>query len=213
MILRMTINEQPRRTTINQQRTTKMRIISGKFKGRKFFPPADKWPTRPTTDFAKEGLFNILTNHFDFEDIEVLDLFGGTGNHTYEFVSRGCNSVTYVDKHPPAVKFVKEAAKILDIEQNIFINQGDVFMFIDRCKKQFDYIFAGPPYGLPALDSIPDKIFAQNLLRGEGWFVLEHNPNHNFTNHPNFFDVRNYGKTIFTFFKNRSEVQAVNFSE
>jgi 16S rRNA (guanine(966)-N(2))-methyltransferase RsmD len=178
-----------------------MRIIAGKFKSRRFYPPADKWPTRPTTDFAKEGLFNILTNHFDFEDIKVLDLFGGTGNHTYEFISRGCKDVTYVDKHAPAVRFVRETAALLKIEDCITIVQGDVFGYIERIAEQYDYIFAGPPYGLPKLDSIPDKVFEHNLLRGEGWFVLDHNPNHHFENHPHFFQVRNYGKTIFSFFK------------
>jgi 16S rRNA (guanine966-N2)-methyltransferase len=179
-----------------------MRIIAGKFKGRRFYPPADNWPTRPTTDYAKEGLFNILTNHFEFSDLKVLDLFGGTGNHTYEFISRGCEDVTYVDKHAPAVKFVRETTKKLDIEENLRIIQGDVFRFVAATTEQFDYIFAGPPYGLPALDSIPNKIFEHKLLRGDGWFVLEHNPNHKFTEHPHFFDVRNYGKTIFSIFKN-----------
>ena len=140
-----------------------MRIISGKFKGRRFYPPADNWPTRPTTDFAKEGLFNILTNNFDFEDIKVLDLFGGTGNHTYEFISRGCLDVTYVDKHAPAVRFVRETTKKLEIEDNLRIIQGDVFKFISAAYEQFDYIFAGPPYGLAGLDSIPDKIFEKKL--------------------------------------------------
>lgn len=179
-----------------------MRIISGKFKGRRFYPPADNWPTRPTTDFAKEGLFNILTNTFDFEDIKVLDLFGGTGNHTYEFISRGCLDVTYVDKHAPAVRFVRETTKKLEIEDNLRIIQGDVFKFISAAYEQFDYIFAGPPYGLAGLDSIPDKIFEKKLLRGDGWFVLEHNPNHSFKAHPHLFQVRNYGKTIFSIFKN-----------
>ena len=179
-----------------------MRIISGKFKGRRFYPPADNWPTRPTTDFAKEGLFNILTNHFDFSELKVLDLFGGTGNHTYEFISRGCLSVTYVDKHAPAVRFVRETTAKLGVEDNIRIVQGDVFRYIAAAYETFDYIFAGPPYGMPALDSLPDRIFERKLLRGNGWFVLEHNPNHDFQQHPHFHDVRHYGKTLFSIFKN-----------
>ncbi len=179
-----------------------MRIISGKFKGRRFSPPADKWPTRPTTDFAKEGLFNILNNNFDFEELKVLDLFGGTGNHSYEFISRGSTDVTYVDKHGPAIDFVRKTAETLKIKDNIRIIPSDVFKFVERAWEKYDYIFAGPPYSLPALDSIPDKIFEKNLLRGDGWFVLEHNPNHNFRNHDHFFDSRNYGKTIFSIFKN-----------
>src|SRR5210317_2001209 len=108
-----------------------MRIISGKFKGRHFYPPADKWPTRPTTDFAKEGLFNILQNHLDFAELKVLDLFGGTGNHSYEFISRGCMDVTYVDKFGACVKFVYQTVKKLDIEDCIKIVRYDVFKFID----------------------------------------------------------------------------------
>jgi 16S rRNA (guanine(966)-N(2))-methyltransferase RsmD len=178
-----------------------MRIIGGKFKGRKFYPPADNWPTRPTTDFSKEGLFNILNNHFDFSEIKVLDLFGGTGNHTYEFISRGCTDVTYVDRHAPALAFVRKTAKTLDIEAYLKIHSADVFRFIERAYEKYDYIFAGPPYGMPALDSLPNKVFEYNLLSPEGWFILEHNPNHNFTNHPRFFQVRTYGKTHFSFFK------------
>lgn len=178
-----------------------MRIIGGKFKGRKFYPPADNWPTRPTTDFAKEGLFNILNNRLDFEEISVLDLFGGTGNHSYEFISRGATRVTYVDKFGPAVQFVKKLAKELQIEGYIRIVRADVFSFIRQCPEQFDYIFAGPPYALPNIQEIPDQIFAFNLLAEGGMLVLEHNPNHQFRNHPRFVEERNYGKTIFSFFE------------
>lgn len=177
-----------------------MRIISGKFKGRRFTPPADNWPTRPTTDFAKEGLFNILQNHLDFEELKVLDLFGGTGNHSYEFISRGCKDVTYVDKFGACVKFVYQTAKQLDIEDCIKIVRYDVFKFIERATDQYDYIFAGPPYALTTMDTIPDLIFEKKLLKENGWFVMEHNPNHSYDNHPHFFQKRNYGKTIFSFF-------------
>jgi 16S rRNA (guanine966-N2)-methyltransferase len=179
-----------------------MRIIAGKFRGRRFDPPADKWPTRPTTDLAKEGLFNILTNRLDFEDISVLDLFGGTGSHSYEFISRGCNNVTYVDKFGPAVQFVRKTSTTLGIEEQLKIFQMDVFRFIDNARTQYDYIFAGPPYDLPTIDIIPNLIFEKNLLAPGGTFVLEHNPHHEFLNHPNLFDVRHYGKTIFSFFRN-----------
>ncbi|MDX2134210.1 MAG: RsmD family RNA methyltransferase [Saprospiraceae bacterium] len=177
-----------------------MRIIGGKFKGRRFHPPADNWPTRPTTDYAKEALFNILTNHFDFESIRVLDLFGGTGSHSYEFISRGCTDVTYVDKFPSAVQFVRKTTELLAIKDNIHIFQMDVFRFIESAKGTFDYIFAGPPYALPTIDLLPDLVLEKKLLNPEGWFVLEHNPNHSFLEHPQLFDVRNYGKTIFSFF-------------
>ena len=178
-----------------------MRIIGGTFKGRKFYPPAKNWPTRPTTDFAKEGLFNILLNSFDFETLKVLDLFGGTGNHSYEFISRGVNDVTYVDRFRGCLAFVKKTAAELKIEDKISIVANDVFKYIKSCNQSYDYIFAGPPYGMPRLDDLPDLIFKHELLNKEGWFVLEHNPNHNFENHPNFVKARNYGTTIFSFFE------------
>lgn len=178
-----------------------MRIISGKFKGRRFHPPADKWPTRPTTDFAKEALFNILDNNFDFETIKVLDLFGGTGSHSYEFVSRGCQDVTYVDNFPACVKFVQKTTKELDIQDFIKITFSDVFKFIERTTAAFDYIFAGPPYALPTIDTLPDLIFEKKLLKPGGWFVLEHNQNHRFEAHPFFRQQRNYGGTLFSIFE------------
>jgi 16S rRNA (guanine(966)-N(2))-methyltransferase RsmD len=178
-----------------------MRIISGTLKGRRFNPPADSWPTRPTTDFAKEGLFNILNNLIDFEETRVLDLFGGTGNHTFEFVSRGCREVTYVDRHRPAIEFVRKTAADWNIEDRISIQPGDVFVFIERAARQWDYIFAGPPYGMPRLDELPDLIIERGMIAPEGLFVLEHNPNHDFTHHPQLTDIRHYGKTVFSFFE------------
>ena len=177
-----------------------MRIISGQFKGRRFYPPADKWPTRPTTDFAKEGLFNILQNTLDIESLKVLDLFGGTGNHSYEFISRGCRDVTYVDKFGGCLAFVRKLAKELAIEDRLRIVRSDVFKFIERAPARYDYIFAGPPYGMPRLDDLPDLILAKPLLLPGGQLVLEHNPNHDFKDHPKLVDVRHYGKTIFSFF-------------
>lgn len=178
-----------------------MRIIGGKFKGRRFNPPAKNWPTRPTTDYAKEGLFNILTNRIDFEETKVLDLFGGTGSHGYEFISRGCNDVTYVDKFYGCVAFAKQTSKTLGIEEQMKVVKSDVFKFIVFTKEKYDYIFAGPPYPLPNLPQIPDLIFENNLLAEDGVFVMEHNPNHNFEDHANFSESRNYGTTIFSFFK------------
>lgn len=178
-----------------------MRIIGGKFKGRKFYPPAKNWPTRPTTDYAKEGLFNIINNNFYFDELKVLDLFGGTGNHSYEFISRGCKDVTYVDKFGGCLRFVKAISEKLEIENEITIIKSDVFKFVKFTKVQYNYIFAGPPYGMPGLDSIPDVIFKQNLLKEGGWLVLEHNPNHDFENHPKLSQVRHYGKTIFSIFE------------
>ena len=149
-----------------------MRIIGGKFKSRRFNPPADNWPTRPTTDYAKEGLFNILQNRLDFSSLKVLDLFGGTGSHSYELISRGCENVTYVDKFGGCVAFAKKTAKTLDIEDAMRIIKGDVFKFIRFTGEKYDYIFAGPPYGLPTIDTIPDKIFEHQLLAVEGLFIM-----------------------------------------
>ncbi len=178
-----------------------MRIIGGKFKGRRFNPPAKNWPTRPTTDYSKEGLFNILYNNWDFEEMKMLDLFGGTGNHSYEFISRGCKDVTYVDKFGGCISFVKKTAETLEIEDNIKIVRADVFKFIEKTNLKYNYIFAGPPYPLPRLDEIPDMIFKYKLLAEEGWLVVEHNGNHGFKDHPNYFDERQYGGTIFSFFE------------
>ena len=185
-----------------------MRIIGGKFKGRRFNPPADKWPTRPTTDFAKEALFNVLNNRLDFESVKMLDLFGGTGNHCYEFISRGCEDATYVDKFPACVQFVRKTAALLDIEEYLHIFQMDVFRFITAATDQYDYIFAGPPYALPTIDGIPDLIFEKKLLSPEGLLVLEHNPHHDFTGHPNLREVRNYGQTYFSFFTNLEQEES-----
>lgn len=178
-----------------------MRIIGGRFKGHRFYPPANKWPTRPTTDFAKEGLFNILMNRLDFDETVMLDLFGGTGNHCYEFISRGCCDVCYVDKFGPAVQFVHRISKELEVENCIQIVKMDVFAFLKSTSRKFNYVFAGPPYPLPNLDDIPDKLFETNVLIEGGLFVLEHNPNHDFTGHARFSNVRNYGSTIFSFFE------------
>jgi 16S rRNA (guanine966-N2)-methyltransferase len=177
-----------------------MRIIGGEFKGRRFNPPAKNWPTRPTTDFAKEGLFNILINTFDLPSLRVLDLFGGTGNHSYEFISRGCRDVTYVDKFHGCVAFVQKTARELGIENYLNIVRADVFRFIQSPQQPYNYIFAGPPYPLPNIPDIPDLVLRQGLLKAGGWLVLEHNPQHDFKNHPNLLQVRNYGTTIFSIF-------------
>ena len=177
-----------------------MRIIGGSLKGHVFKPSMKSWPTRPTTDIAKEGLFNILMNRIDFEETKMLDLFGGTGNHSWEFLSRGCLDVTYVDKFRGAVDFVKNQSDQFGFQNNITIIRQDVKRFIKSTDVKFDYIFAGPPYGLPWLDEIPGLIFDHHILEKEGLFVLEHNPTHRFDFHPRFIEQRNYGQTIFAFF-------------
>lgn len=179
-----------------------MRIISGKNKGYRFYPPK-KTPARPTTDIAKEGLFNVLYNIFDFESLKVLDIFGGTGSISYEFASRGCNDITLVEIDNRNINFIKRTSA--ELGYNIKALKMDVFKFIHSTKEQYDLIFAGPPYPLPNLDEIPDLIFKHRLLHPEAWLILEHNPNHNFDNHPYFHRKRNYGTTIFSIFEEQGQ--------
>lgn len=177
-----------------------MRIIGGQFKGYRFNPPADKWPTRPTTDFSKEALYNILLNILDLEEVKFLDLFGGSGNHCYEMISRGAAEATYVDKFGSCVKFVHGMVEKLGIEDQVTIVKMDVFKYIETCKSQYNYIFAGPPYAMSTIPTIPDKILQHNLLAPDGILVVEHNPHVKFTHHPHLTQVRNYGQTYFSFF-------------
>jgi len=175
-----------------------MRIIGGQHKGYRFHPPR-KNPARPTTDVAKEGLFNILTNHFDFSTLKVLDIFGGTGSISYEFGSRGCLDITTVERHYPNVQFIKQTADHLQL--NIQVFKQDVFKFIGQCSFKYDVIFAGPPYPLKRIPAIPGLIIEQSLLKPEGWLILEHNPNHQFESETHFLKARNYGSTIFSIFE------------
>ncbi|HHB78464.1 MAG TPA: methyltransferase domain-containing protein [Saprospiraceae bacterium] len=177
-----------------------MRIISGKLRGRKFTLPSGKWPVRPTTDFAKEGLFNVLVHQFDLEEMSVLELFGGTGNFSFEFVSRGCSKVTYVDKFYPCVKFVKETAESWNIGEAIQAIRMDAFQYIDKAVGSFDLIVADPPYDLPRLGQLPTLIKQSRLLKKGGWFILEHNQMHEFEQHEDCFMVKHYGKTFFSYF-------------
>jgi 16S rRNA (guanine(966)-N(2))-methyltransferase RsmD len=180
-----------------------MRIIAGKFKGRKFFPPPNI-PARPTTDFAKEGLFNILQNYFDLESISFLDLFSGTGSLSYEMASRGCSEIVCVEKDGKSVSFIKKTMEALNITASVL--QMDVFHYIRSARRQYSIIFAGPPYALELLADIPNEIFEMQLLANEGWFILEHNPQHNFDEHPHFKMKRNYGTTIFSIFEIKNKV-------
>jgi 16S rRNA (guanine966-N2)-methyltransferase len=177
-----------------------MRITGGKFKGRRFHPPVKKWPTRPTTDFAREALYNIMQNRITFEKIRFLDLFGGTGSHSFECISRGCQRATYVDNFKPCVAFVKNFAMELEVEPNLDIVLSDVRKFLENQTHLFDYIFAGPPYSLKWIDNLPEMILDQNRIIPSGWLVIEHNPHHDFENRPHFYEMRKYGQTRFSFF-------------
>ncbi len=176
-----------------------MRIISGKYKGRRISAPSNI-TARPTTDFAKEGLFNLLNNRIDFEGIDVLDLFAGTGGIGVEFVSRDCNSVISIEQNERHCAFIRKVCAELKID-NLSLMKTDVFKFINSCHTQFDMIFADPPYELDKLAEIPNLIFAQNMLKPDGLFVLEHSSKNSFELHPNFSDHRSYGSVNFTFFE------------
>jgi len=177
-----------------------MRIVGGKYRSKRFNPPKNN-PARPTTDIAKEGLFNVLNNYYYFEDVKFLDLFAGTGSISYEMSSRGCEYITCVEKFGPNVKFIVQTSKEIKADFNVF--KKDVFKYIDNCNEQFDLIFAGPPYPLKTLATLPDLVFKNNLLTKEGWFILEHNPNHNFKDDERLKMVKNYGTTIFSIFSNQ----------
>jgi 16S rRNA (guanine(966)-N(2))-methyltransferase RsmD len=179
-----------------------MRIISGDLGGRRINPPSKMPYTRPTTDIAKEGLFNILQNNLDFSELKTLDLFGGTGSISYELASRGASDLTIVEKDNQMHAFIKKTAEALGIE-NIKVVKSDVFRFIDQCHDTFDFIFAGPPYALKNIDDLPRLVFEKQLLNGNGWFILEHTPANNYENFPYFKTARNYGTTIFSIFENR----------
>jgi 16S rRNA (guanine966-N2)-methyltransferase len=178
-----------------------MRIISGINGGRRISPPANMPYTRPTTDIAKEGLFNVLQNNLDIETLTTLDLFGGTGCISYELASRGAQELTIVEKDTTMNEFIKRTAKELNID-NIKVVKSDVFGFINTCAGQFDFIFAGPPYALTTIDDLPRLIFQKELLKPKGWFVLEHTPRNNYTKFPFYKTERNYGTTIFSIFIN-----------
>ncbi|ULQ57725.1 RsmD family RNA methyltransferase [Flavihumibacter rivuli] len=179
-----------------------MRIISGKLGGRKVNPPAKMPYTRPTTDIAKEGLFNILQNNLEFEGIKTLDLFGGTGSISYELASRGAADQTIVEKDPSMYSFIKKTAAEFGLD-HLKVVKMDVFKFIETCNDQYDLIFAGPPYALEAIDDIPRKIVQHQLLKPNGWFVLEHTPRNHYQGFEKFVSERNYGTTVFSFFINR----------
>lgn len=178
-----------------------MRIISGTYKGRRISAPSNI-TARPTTDFAKEGLFNLLNNRIDFEDIDVLDLFAGTGGIGIEFVSRGCNSAISIEQNERHCAFIRKVCEDLKIK-NLSLMKTDVFRFINSCHSKFDLIFADPPYELKELKEIPDIIFKNKLLKEDGLFILEHSSKDSFVSHPNFDDHRNYGNVNFSFFINK----------
>lgn len=176
-----------------------MRIIGGRHKRILIHPPANL-PVRPTTDKAKEALFNVLQNVFDFEAIRVLDLFAGTGSISYEFASRGAVKVVAVENHPRCLRFIRQTKEQLGLE-NLICLKADVFRFLKYCQPAFDIVFADPPYDMEKTKLLPDAIFSQKLLAENGWLIIEHSSNIVFDNHPNFVKKRKYSKVHFSFFE------------
>ena len=176
-----------------------MRIISGKFRGRAINPPKNL-RARPTTDFAKENLFNILTNLIDFEECTVLDLFAGTGSISYEFASRGVKSVTAVEINAVHHNFIRNTARDLGAD-NIFAVKANVFLYLKSCPKRFDVVFSDAPYALEGVEDVVDLVLSGEILAEDGIFIFEHSEKYNFENHPFFWQSRSYGSVQFSFFK------------
>ncbi|TWI00433.1 16S rRNA (guanine(966)-N(2))-methyltransferase RsmD [Flavobacterium tiangeerense] len=181
-----------------------MRIISGKYKGRRISPPKGL-PVRPTTDMSKEALFNVLNNHFSFEDLKILDLFAGTGNISYEFASRGSTPITSVDGDFGCVKFIKQVASEYDF--NIAATKSDVFAYLEKCKTSYDIIFADPPYGLDqkTFERIVMLVFEKDLLNQDGMMVIEHSKYTKLDHMMHFSFQKSYGGSIFSFFEIESQ--------
>lgn len=176
-----------------------MRIITGKYKGRQFDIPRS-FKARPTTDFAKENIFNVLNGYIDFDGADALDLFSGTGSISLELASRGCRQVVSVEQDRDHHRFIADCLKKIDCHECIPL-RGDVFRFLKSCRQQYDLIFADPPYALEQLPLIPDLIFDRQLLKADGIFVFEHGKDHDFAQHPHFIEHRSYGSVNFSLFR------------
>ena len=180
-----------------------MRIIAGSLRGRRLNPPQNL-PVRPTTDMARESLFNILNNYVDYEECAVMDLFAGTGAVSLEFVSRGAREVTSVDINAQCTDFIKQSAQQFGVK-NLHVVRADVFDLLKRANRKFDIVFADPPYAIDGLATLPDLVFERQVLTDDGIFVLEHPREFSFEEHPHFWQHRAYGKVNFTFFANKLE--------
>lgn len=176
-----------------------MRIIGGTLKGKTIDPPAG-FKARPTTDFAREALFNVLDSAYEFDGLQVLDLFGGTGAISYEFISRGAGRVWTVEMNPLHASFISSMARRLGIADRLTAVRHNVFEFLPLCREKFDIVFADPPYALEDLQTLPDKVFAAGILHPDGWFILEHGDEHSFADHPHFLREKKYGRVHFSFF-------------
>lgn len=177
-----------------------MRIISGKYKGRRIQAPKNL-PVRPTTDMSKEALFNILNNQFNFSDLKILDLFAGTGNISYEFASRGCESIVCVDADMGCVNFIKKTSSEFDF--NILAIKSDVVTFLEKHKESYDIVFADPPYGLAQKDfeKVVSQAFLSKIVSEEGILIIEHSKHTKLEHLEHFSLARNYGGSVFSFFE------------
>ena len=176
-----------------------MRIITGQYKGRHFDIPRS-FKARPTTDFAKENIFNVLQGYIDFEDTSALDLFAGTGSISLELVSRGCSRVISVEADRDHANFIRQCFQKLGEDKDILI-RGDVFRFLKTCKQKFDFIFADPPYALKELPQIPDLVLNGDYLNEGGIVVFEHGKDYDLSEHPRFLEHRSYGSVNFAIFR------------
>jgi len=181
-----------------------MRIISGQFKGKRINPPKN-FKARPTTDFAKENLFNLLNNYFAFDELSILDLFGGTGSISYEFVSRGCRQIDCVELNRTHCSFIKRTSQELNISDFLKVFNAYALKFVERTEKKYDLIFADPPYNLKDFDTIPGTILNSNCLKPDGWLILEHSDKFSFQQNPHFKEHRSYGGVNFTIFSKKSD--------
>jgi 16S rRNA (guanine966-N2)-methyltransferase len=176
-----------------------LRIIGGRYKGRKIVPPGNL-KARPTTDFARESLFNILNNRVNFEEISILDLFSGTGSISYEFASRGAAEVHLVEKDPKHIEGIKRIIKDMQMT-NIRTIHVDVKAYLKTCRFKYDIVFADPPYELSWLGELPELVMSANILKEGGFFILEHPKSLSFGSNKYFFEHRSYGNVNFSFFK------------
>ena len=177
-----------------------MRIIAGKLKGKVITPPS-AYKARPTTDFAREALFDILSNEYEFDDLKVLDLFAGTGAISFEFIARWAGHVWCVEMAPRNAAFISNTARELGIAPSLTVVRHNVFEFLPLCREKFDIIFADPPYALEGLETLPDLVLGGNILHPERYFILEHGSEHSFTAHPRFVKEKVYGRVHFSFFE------------
>lgn len=181
-----------------------MRIIRGKYKTRRYKIPKN-FPSRPTTDFAKEGLFNVLENQMYLENLNILDLCSGTGNISVEFLSREAGTVTAVDQNYNCFRHLKKVIKELDCEKDITIVKSDIVKFLERCTSTFDIIFADPPYAYSEYDKVIETVFERNLLNENGILIVEHGKETDLSDKTHFDILRKYGNVCFSFFKIKSE--------